>query len=72
MNAQLAVRHVRLGPHVRTLCAWIGDGVALIVKRIRILRAEGDPSQDDLTLDRIDVTHRVLMEALRMSPIVAM
>ena len=36
------------------------------------LWAEGDPSEDDFTLDRIDVTHRVLMEALRMSPIVAM
>jgi cytochrome P450 len=36
------------------------------------LWAEGDPSEDDLTPDRIDVTRRVLMEALRMSPIVAM
>ena len=36
------------------------------------LWAEGDPSEDDFTRDRIDVTHRVLMEALRMSPIVAM
>ena len=36
------------------------------------LWAEGDPNEDDLSLDRIDVTHRVLMEALRMSPIVAM
>ncbi len=36
------------------------------------LWAEGDPKEDDFTLDRIDVTHRVLMEALRMSPIVAM
>ena len=36
------------------------------------LWAEGDPSEEDFTLDRIDVTHRVLMEALRMSPIVAM
>ena len=36
------------------------------------LWAEGDPSEDDLSLDRIDVTHRVLMETLRMSPIVAM
>ncbi len=36
------------------------------------LWADGDPSEDDFTLDRIDVTHRVLMEALRMSPIVAM
>ena len=36
------------------------------------LWADGDPSEDDLSLDRIDVTHRVLMEALRMSPIVAM
>ncbi len=36
------------------------------------LWADGDPSEDDLSLDRIDVTHRVLMESLRMSPIVAM
>ena len=36
------------------------------------LWAEGDPSEDDFSLDSIDVTHRVLMEALRMSPIVAM
>ena len=36
------------------------------------LWAEGDPSEDDFTQDRIDVTHRVLMEALRMSPIVPM
>ena len=36
------------------------------------LWAEGDPSEEDFTRDRIDVTHRVLMEALRMSPIVAM
>ena len=36
------------------------------------LWAEGDPSADDLSRDRIDVTHRVLMETLRMSPIVPM
>ena len=36
------------------------------------LWAEGDPDEDDFSPDRIDVTHRVLMEALRMSPIVAM
>ena len=36
------------------------------------LWAEGDPGEDDFSPDRIDVTHRVLMEALRMSPIVAM
>ncbi len=36
------------------------------------LWAEGDPSEDDFSLDRIDVTHRVMMEALRMSPIVPM
>ena len=36
------------------------------------LWADGDPAEDDFSLDRIDVTHRVLMEALRMSPIVAM
>ncbi len=36
------------------------------------LWAEGDPGEEDFTRDRIDVTHRVLMEALRMSPIVAM
>ena len=36
------------------------------------LWAEGDPGEDDFRRDRIDVTHRVLMEALRMSPIVPM
>ena len=36
------------------------------------LFAEGDPADSDLTLDNIDVTHRVLMESLRMSPIVPM
>ena len=36
------------------------------------LWAEGDPGEDDFSPDRIDVTHRVLLEALRMSPIVAM
>ena len=36
------------------------------------LWAEGDPGEDDFSRDRIDVTHRVLMEALRMSPIVPM
>ena len=36
------------------------------------LWAEGDTSEDDLSQDRIDVTHRVPMESLRMSPIVAM
>ncbi len=36
------------------------------------LWAEGDPTEEDFTRDRIDVTHRVLMETLRMSPIVPM
>ena len=36
------------------------------------LWADGDPGEDDFSRDRIDVTRRVLMEALRMSPIVAM
>ncbi len=36
------------------------------------LWAEGDPAEDDFSQERIDVTHRVLMEALRMSPIVPM
>ena len=36
------------------------------------LWAEGDPGEDDFSRDRIDVTHRVLMETLRMSPIVPM
>ena len=36
------------------------------------LWAEGDPGEDDFTEERIDVTHRVLMESLRMSPIVPM
>ena len=36
------------------------------------LWAEGDPGEDDFSRDRIDVTLRVLMETLRMSPIVPM
>ena len=36
------------------------------------LWAEGDPSEDDFSPDRIDVTHRVLMETLRMTPIAPM
>ena len=36
------------------------------------LWAEGDPGEHDFSRDRIDVTHRVLMEALRISPIVPM
>ena len=33
------------------------------------LFANGDPAEADLTLENIDVTHRLLMEALRLSPI---
>ena len=36
------------------------------------LWAEGDPGGDDFTRERIDVTHRVLKETLRMSPIAPM
>ena len=36
------------------------------------LWAEGDPSEGDFSPDRIDVTHRVLMETLRMTPIAPM
>ena len=36
------------------------------------LWAEGDPSEEDFTRERIDVTHRVLMESMRLSPIVPM
>ena len=36
------------------------------------LWAKGDPGEDDFRPDRIDVTHRVLMETLRMSPIAPM
>ena len=36
------------------------------------LFTEGDPSEADLTLENIDVTHRLLMESLRLSPIVPM
>ena len=35
------------------------------------LFADGDPTGEDLTLDKIDVTHRVLLEALRLTPITA-
>ncbi len=33
------------------------------------LFANGDPSEADLTLENIDVTHRLLMETLRLTPI---
>ncbi len=36
------------------------------------LFANGDPTETDLTLENIDVTHRVLMESLRLTPIVPM
>ena len=36
------------------------------------LWAEGDPGEDDFSPDRIDVTRRVLMETLRMTPIAPM
>ena len=36
------------------------------------LWVEGDPGEDDFSPDRIDVTIRVLMEALRMNPIAPM
>ncbi|MDE0540446.1 MAG: cytochrome P450 [Rhodospirillales bacterium] len=36
------------------------------------LWADGDPTEENFTRERIDVTHRVLMETLRMSPIVPM
>jgi cytochrome P450 len=35
------------------------------------LFADGDPSGEDLKPDKIDVTHRVLLEALRLTPITA-
>ncbi len=46
-----------------------------IYKRVQAeadaLFADGDPSGEDLKLDKIDVTHRVLLEALRLTPITA-
>ena len=33
---------------------------------------EGDPTGEDMTLAAIDVTHRFLMECMRMYPIVPM
>ena len=36
------------------------------------LWAKGDPSEEDFTRERIDVTHRVMMESMRLSPIVPM
>ena len=36
------------------------------------LFTDGDPGRDDFTLEAIDVTHRFLMECLRMYPIVPM
>ena len=36
------------------------------------LWAEGDPTEEDFTRERIDVTHRVLMESMRLTPIVPM
>ena len=36
------------------------------------LWANGDPGEEDFTRERIDVAHRVMMESLRMTPIVPM
>ncbi len=36
------------------------------------LFADGDPGQADFSLENIDVSHRVLMESLRLTPIVPM
>ena len=65
---------------------YLGDTFSLLVyamasqpdlyDRIRAeadaLFAEGDPGKEDLTPANIDVTHRFLMECLRMYPIVPM
>ena len=65
---------------------YLGDTFSLLVyamasqpalyDRIRseadALFAQGDPEKDDLTPANIDVTHRFLMECLRMYPIVPM
>ena len=65
---------------------YLGDTFSLVVyamasqpdlhDRIRAeadaLFAEGDPGEEDFTPANIDVTHRFLMECLRMYPIVSM
>ena len=48
------------------------DLQARVTAEADTLFGDGNPSEADLTLDKIDVTHRVLMESLRMSPIVPM
>ena len=67
-------------------CMYMGDqlGFALywllknpelyeqVTEEADALWADGDPGEEDFRLERIDVTHRVLMESLRLSPIVAM
>lgn len=67
-------------------CVYMGDqiGFALywllqnpdlyerVTAEADALWAEGDPCEEDFTLDRIDVTHRVMLEAMRMTPIVPM
>ena len=63
---------------------YLGDALSFAVyalasqpelyERIRVeadaLFEEGDPSGEDFTLDNIDITHRFLMESLRLYPIV--
>ena len=48
------------------------DLYARIQTEADALFAKGDPGREDFTPDRIDVTHRFLMECLRMYPIVSM
>ena len=56
---------------------YLGDALSFAVyERIRAeadpLFEDGDPAGDDLTHDAIDVTHRFVMECMRMYPIVPM
>ena len=64
-----------LGDQVGFALYWLLQNPELyerVTAEADALWAEGDPCEDDFSPDRIDVTRRVLMETLRMSPIVAM
>ena len=64
-----------MGDQIGFALYWLAQNPELyerVTAEADALWAEGDPSEDDFSPDRIDVTHRVLMETLRMSPITVM
>ena len=64
LGAQLGFALYALVQHPE-LYQWVRD-------EADALFSDGDPAEADFSLDQIDVSHRVLMESLRMTPIVPM